>query len=115
MNLFLTMVEMLEVGLMNTKNKISIDVAGISYVNHDLDELIAKLGREQVEAAIAADAAKEIRALRSSAYSRESDPLYLEWKYDETPEAEQIWRDKVAEIKARYPLPAGEEEMKSKV
>ncbi|MGL4869923.1 MAG: hypothetical protein ACRC48_06885 [Aeromonas veronii] len=92
--------------MMNAKTKVSIVVAGIAYVNHDLGELIAKLGREQVDAALAAEALKEAHAARSEAYRRESDPLYLEWKYDQTPEAEQVWRDKVAEIKARYPLPA---------
>lgn len=43
---------------------------------------------------------------RRLAYAAESDPLYMEWQYDQTAEAEQAWRDKVAEIKARYPLPA---------
>lgn len=42
---------------------------------------------------------------RRLAYAAESDPLYMEWQYDQTAEAEQAWRDKVAEIKARYPLP----------
>ncbi|MGL6583948.1 hypothetical protein ACSZOO_03170 [Aeromonas hydrophila] len=43
-------------------------------------------------------------ARRKRAYVAESDPLFLEWQYDKTPEAEQAWRYKVAEIKARYPL-----------
>lgn len=43
---------------------------------------------------------------RRRAYDVESDPLFLEWQYDQTPEKEQAWRDKVAEIKARYPLPS---------
>lgn len=42
---------------------------------------------------------------RRRAYMLESDPLFLEWQYDQTPEKEQAWRDKVAEIKARYSLP----------
>lgn len=41
---------------------------------------------------------------RESAYKSESDPLYMEWQFDQTPESEQAWRDKVAEIKLRYPL-----------
>ncbi|BCV49541.1 hypothetical protein [Shewanella algae] len=41
---------------------------------------------------------------RQKAYREESDHLFLEWQYDGTPEAEKIWRDKVAEIKSRYPL-----------
>jgi len=44
-------------------------------------------------------------AQREAAYKSESDPLYMEWQYDGTAEAEQKWRDKVAEIKERYPLP----------
>lgn len=43
-------------------------------------------------------------ARRRMAYVVESDPLFLEWQYDKTPAAEQTWRDKVAEIKSRYPV-----------
>ena len=43
-------------------------------------------------------------ARRQRAYVAESDQLFLEWQYDKTPEAERAWRDKVAEIKARYPV-----------
>lgn len=42
---------------------------------------------------------------RQAAYKAESDPLYMEAQFDDTPETLQKWRDKVAEIKARYPLP----------
>lgn len=45
---------------------------------------------------------------RKAAYRDESDPLYMEWQYDKTPESEQVWRDKVAEIKLRYPIVAAE-------
>jgi hypothetical protein len=41
---------------------------------------------------------------RESAYKKESDPLFLEWQYDKTPESEMVWRDKVLEIKARHPI-----------
>ncbi|WP_338728083.1 hypothetical protein V8687_09500 [Shewanella baltica] len=41
---------------------------------------------------------------RKAAYREESDPLYMEWQYDQTPESEQHWRDKVVEIKQRYPV-----------
>ncbi|MGL1625330.1 hypothetical protein ACSTID_14685 [Vibrio parahaemolyticus] len=47
---------------------------------------------------------ERIVTLRQAAYKAESDPLYMEWQYDSTSEKEQAWRDKVAEIKARYPL-----------
>jgi hypothetical protein len=43
-------------------------------------------------------------AQREAAYRSESDPLYMEWQYDKTDEAEQTWRDKVAEIKVRFPI-----------
>ncbi|WP_322805326.1 hypothetical protein SO574_23120 (plasmid) [Vibrio alfacsensis] len=48
---------------------------------------------------------KECLDLRLKAYKLESDPLYMEWQYDQTAESEKAWRDKVAEIKERYPLP----------
>ncbi|EPG0369741.1 hypothetical protein ACSWVZ_002593 [Photobacterium damselae] len=50
----------------------------------------------------------EVRNNRQMAYNTESDPLFLEWQYDQTSEKEQAWRDKVAEIKTRYPLPTKE-------
>lgn len=46
-----------------------------------------------------------IVSARRTLYMTEADPLFLEWQYDETPEKEKAWRDKVAEIKALYPLP----------
>ncbi|MGI2137913.1 hypothetical protein [Shewanella baltica] len=45
---------------------------------------------------------------RKAAYREESDPLYMEWQYDQTPESEQHWRDKVVEIKQRYPVATDE-------
>jgi hypothetical protein len=46
-------------------------------------------------------------ALRSrvAAYKAESDPLYIEWQYDQSDQGEALWRSKVLEIKERYPLP----------
>ena len=41
---------------------------------------------------------------RKEAYARESDALFLEWQYDKTDESEKVWRDKVAEIKLRFPI-----------
>ena len=49
-------------------------------------------------------------ARRQRAYVAESDPLLLEWLYYKTAAAEQAWRDKVAEIKLRYPVARGAEE-----
>ncbi|WP_419147513.1 hypothetical protein [Pseudoalteromonas 'SMAR'] len=41
---------------------------------------------------------------RLEAYRAESDPLFMEFQYDKTPESEKVWRDKVDEIKSRYPI-----------
>lgn len=38
---------------------------------------------------------------RADAYRNESDPLFFKWQRGES--TEQIWLDKVAEIKARFP------------
>ncbi|HIF9214603.1 TPA: hypothetical protein ACX6QF_000055 [Photobacterium damselae] len=51
---------------------------------------------------------KNVIDTRRKVYGIESDPLFLEWQYDQTSEKEQAWRDKVAEIKTRYPLPTKE-------
>lgn len=48
---------------------------------------------------------EQIQLLRAEAYRIESDPLFMEWQYDETDETHAIWMDKVREIKLRYPLP----------
>ncbi|MEJ6654655.1 MAG: hypothetical protein QNL70_01420 [Pseudomonas sp.] len=39
---------------------------------------------------------------RQAAYRAESDPLFMEWQFDQAPEKEQAWRDKVIEIKQRF-------------
>lgn len=46
---------------------------------------------------------------RATAYKSESDPLYIEWQYDQSDEGETKWRAKVLEIKERYPLPVFED------
>ncbi|HCJ7273456.1 TPA: hypothetical protein NVH30_003094 [Vibrio cholerae] len=51
------------------------------------------------------------RQLRSDAYKRESDPLYIEWQFElesgnsASDSYKKKWMDKVVEIKGRYPLP----------
>ena len=40
-------------------------------------------------------------SLRAEAYRNESDPLFFKWQRGEI--EQQVWLDKVAEIKARYP------------
>ena len=51
---------------------------------------------------------EEVMNKRKAAYRRESDPLFMEWQFDGTPESEALWKRKVEEIKARYPLPSGD-------
>jgi len=46
----------------------------------------------------------EVDQQRHAAYVAESDPLFFQWQRGEA--TEQAWRDKVAEIQARYPDPA---------
>ena len=58
-----------------------------------------------IEKAAASAALASTIAARRSAYVSEADPMYLEWQFDGTPEKEKEWRAKVAEIKARFPLP----------
>ncbi|MGR5061967.1 hypothetical protein [Photobacterium sp. DNB22_13_2] len=76
------------------------------YIN---GQFIRKADAERIEAdMVEASRAEQLRIIlskRYKAYLSESDPLYMEWQYDQTSEKEQAWRDKVAEIKARYPLP----------
>jgi len=45
-----------------------------------------------------------VKEARILAYAEESDGLYMEWQFDQTAESENAWRDKVQEIKNRYPL-----------
>ncbi len=49
-------------------------------------------------------------ASRAATYKSESDPLYIEWQYDQSDEGEANWRAKVLEIKERYPLPTEPED-----
>ena len=87
---------------------------GKTYDNYD-PAFMAELGmNEEAIASVTAQrdwgATEGQLARRKRRYETESDPLYLEWQYDKTPESEQAWRNKVAEIKLRYPVPRGAEE-----
>ncbi|WP_105168554.1 hypothetical protein [Pseudoalteromonas sp. T1lg23B] len=46
----------------------------------------------------------QIKLKRKAAYKDESDPLYMEYLFDESEQKLQLWKDKVAEIKQRYPF-----------
>lgn len=43
----------------------------------------------------------QIDALRKSAYQTEADPLFFKWQRGES--TEQVWLDKIADIRQRYP------------
>ena len=87
---------------------------GETHDNYD-PAFMAELGMsEETIASVTAqrdwDATEGQLARRKRRYETESDPLFLEWQYDKTPESEQVWRDKVTEIKLRYPVARGAEE-----
>lgn len=71
------------------------------------EECLLNLGVTQLEINLAKMALQkeDVFKNRRLAYKFESDPYYMEWQYDQSSEKEQAWRDKVAEIKIRYPLP----------
>ncbi|MFM4747204.1 hypothetical protein ACK39C_07530 [Aeromonas veronii] len=81
---------------------------GKTYDNYD-PAFMASLGMsEDAIASVLAQRDYElgegVQALRQRAYEAESDPLFMEWQFDKTAATEKAWRDKVAEIKARYPM-----------
>lgn len=45
----------------------------------------------------------DMESQRLEAYQRESDPIFFRWQRGEA--TEQEWKDKIAEIKERYPKP----------
>jgi len=51
------------------------------------------------------EARELVLASRSAAYKAQSDPLFIEAVYDGTDEAMAVWKNKVLEIKLKYPLP----------
>lgn len=79
-----------------------------SHTNTSEDYML-KLGmnNEQIESVLRQKKYEEgdgVIAKRKAAYELESDPLFLEWQYDKSPESEQRWREKVLEIKEIYPF-----------
>lgn len=92
--------------------KSAVTPSGEHLINIPADaEILINLGFSAEQAAELCSAAEKNVQLENSIAARrvlyvtEADPLFLEWQYDETPEKEKAWRDKVAEIKALYPLP----------
>lgn len=81
---------------------------GSTHTNTDRQFMSETLGMsaEQIDSVLQQKAYEQSQNThkRQEAYRAESDPLYMEWQYDQTAEAEQAWRNKVQEIKSRYPL-----------
>ena len=81
----------------------------------DVVEWLDEVQTEPTEAEIQAEIArleadkprKEAEQLRASAYRSEADPLFFKAQRGEATTDE--WTAKVAEIKARFPYPGGEE------
>ncbi|MNJ09748.1 hypothetical protein D3C81_1244670 [compost metagenome] len=81
-------------------------VGGSTIFNVTVDQLLEQgHSMDSIKAALSAQELEDTEQSRRVAYRGESDPLYMEWQYDQTDTKEQQWRAKVAEIKARYPLP----------
>lgn len=62
-----------------------------------LDEMIAAQGGGMAEARFEVG----VGDLRRAAFTAEADPLFFQWQRGEI--AEQVWLDKVQEIRDRYP------------
>ncbi|AQT92889.1 hypothetical protein [Pseudomonas azotoformans] len=97
---------------MSISIKSAVTPGGEQLINIPADlAILTSLGFSAEQAAgLITEAAKSAQlensiAARRTLYVTEADPLFLEWQYDETSEKEKAWRDKVAEIKALYPLP----------
>jgi len=86
--------------------QVDFKIGDIGYYGIDESTATAKGLLSEYQAAVKEEQKKEVESNRRTAYLSESDPLYMEWQYDQTAKKEQTWRDKVAEIKARYPLPS---------
>lgn len=84
---------------------VDIKKDGVNYFGISENVAISKGLLVEYEQEKQAQLLKLAKDNRKYAYVLESDPLYMEWQYDKTAEKEQAWRDKVAEIKTRYPLP----------
>jgi len=85
----------------------SIDISydGKTYYQQEESELLAAgVPKSVIDVKKTELESASIIASRQIAYKTESDPLYMEWQFDQTAESEQAWRDNVTDIKTRYPL-----------
>ena len=80
-----------------TGEAVTRDLTPAEQADHDAREAAWVAGEQARQQA-------EVDAQRHAAYVAESDPLFFQWQRGEA--TEQQWRDKVAEIQARYPDPS---------
>lgn len=77
-----------------------------TFYNVTVEQLLDMgFSQAEIDTALQAEKAAAVVFNRRLAYRTDSDLLYMEWQYDQTEAKEKAWRAKVAEIKARYPLP----------
>lgn len=82
---------------------------GVTHTDFNIDYMQGiGMNKEQIESVLNQKEFEQGQWIekRTAAYREEADPLYIEWQYDQEAAQEQIWRDKVAEIKQRFPKPA---------
>jgi hypothetical protein len=79
------------------------EYAGLTWLSDDPKPTKAALEKQwaQVEYDTSLEAVKN---LRLNAYQKEADPIFFEYQRGEN--TEEAWKAKIAEIQARYPLPA---------
>ncbi|MBB1406690.1 hypothetical protein H5079_13900 [Pseudoalteromonas sp. SG44-5] len=46
----------------------------------------------------------KVVAARKRAYATTTDPLFMEWQYDQTPESKAAWVEAVAKVKLDFPF-----------
>jgi len=77
-----------------------------TFYNVTVEQLLDMgFSQAEIDTVLQAEQAAAVVFNRRLAYRTDSDLLYMEWQYDQTEAKEKAWRAKVAEIKARYPLP----------
>jgi hypothetical protein len=78
------------------------DYAGLTWLSDTPKPTKAALEKQWADVQYKTAVEKNDQA-RRNAYQTESDPLFFQWQRGEA--TEQAWKDKVAEIQARYPEP----------
>jgi hypothetical protein len=103
----------MDISLILTKNYVGSewyldgdDYAGLTWLSDSPKPTKAALEKQwgQVEYDTQVEA---VNAQRLSAYQNESDPIFFEFQRGEN--TEQAWKDKIAEIQARFPFPSAPE------